>query len=141
MVQRLLWISLFLVVGCASKRSTEEVSVSAHRVHAAHEFKALRAKKSKRVTHGGHEDFVHGTHLHHLHDGHFDEHGGDASVGSHSVHLKSHPHQHGSNCGHKRSKHADHSDYFHDGHYHTAHGDHFDEHGVGPHQKRKAASR
>jgi len=44
------------------------------------------------------------------------------------VDTETHPHEHGSDCGHVAVRHGDHVDYVHDGHRHAAHGEHYDEH-------------
>lgn len=47
-----------------------------------------------------------------------------------------HAHEHGHGCGHEVVEHDGHRDYLHDGHLHSPHGDHYDEHDLGPAEHR-----
>ncbi|MGH7435045.1 MAG: hypothetical protein ACRENE_05160 [Polyangiaceae bacterium] len=57
---------------------------------------------------------------------------------NHSIH-ESHPHVHGTGCGHKRIAHDGHDDYLHDGHMHHLHDNHVDEHQLSVNSANPAA--
>jgi hypothetical protein len=90
-----------------------------------------------RVSHEGHEDFLHDGHMHHVHGDHVDDHVLAESAGNPSTCTPAHAcgghapgHTHGPGCGHERVPHGDHVDYLVDGHLHHAHGPHCDDHGA-----------
>lgn len=83
-----------------------------------------------KIRHNDHIDYIHGGHLHHEHEGHWDECKILVSVTNPDeckpVACGCH---HENDCGHEMVPHGDHMDYLVNGRLHHVHDGHCDDHG------------